>query len=150
MGFVSSIKNMNDFSNILILDFSIFRHDHEERFYPNWMIQYYETLTLEEQWMYFRAFRKIEAQLEKPEYLIDQLKWILKGTNIELEYYFFVQLMFDEDADIDDICKIGYFEQLYQTYNERFEKQLRKLLAYWKNLGSFYQRAKRILSCFNK
>lgn len=37
--------------------------------------------------------------------------------------------MFDEDADIDDICKIGYFEQLYQTYNERFEKQFEEAFS---------------------
>lgn len=69
------------------------------------------------------AFRKIEAQLEKPDYLIDQLKWILKGKTIEFEYDFYVQLMFDEDVDFYDLFKSGCFEQLYQTYNTRFDKE---------------------------
>gem|GEM_PF-5735834 len=129
VGFLSSNKNMNDFANIFTLDFSIFRHDHEERIYPNWMVRYVESATLEEQWIYFMAFRKIEAQLEKPDYLIDQLKWILKGKTIEFEYDFYVQLMFDEDVDFYDLFKSGCFEQLYQTYNTRFDKEYSEIVS---------------------
>lgn len=114
---------MDDFANSFTWDFLIFRHDHEERNYPNWMIRYFETLTLEEQWQYFKDFRQIEAQLETPAYFIDKLKWLLKAEIIELAYDFYVHLMFDPDADIEEIFQPGCFKHLYQSYNERFEEE---------------------------
>lgn len=113
---------MNSFESIDALDFSIFQYDHEQRIYPNWMVRHFESLALDERWHYFRSFRKLEEQLYRPEYLIDQLKWLLKSEPIELEYDFYVQLMCDPEIDMDELFKPGYFEVLDQKYGARFDQ----------------------------
>lgn len=93
------------------------------RLYPNWMLRYFGTLTLDEQWAYFLAYRSISNLLVKEDYLIDQLKWILKGSKIDLAFDFYVQLMCDPEADADELFKPGGFETLYEKYDDRFETE---------------------------
>jgi hypothetical protein len=111
---------MNIFSSIETLDFSVFCEEHELRLYPNWMLRYFDDLTLKEQWAYFLEYRSISNLLYKEDYLIDQLKWILKGSKIDLAFDFYVQLMFDPEADMDELFKPGSLETLYEKFNDRF------------------------------
>lgn len=118
---------MNDFASIEALEYSIFRHDHECRVYPNWMLRYFESLTGEEQWHYSLAYHKVKNQLVSEQYLVEQLKWILKWPKADLEYGLFIQFMFDPEHDIDDVFKRGRFEIWHDKYNERFEEEFSNL-----------------------
>lgn len=117
---------MNTFINGDDLDFLVFRFNHEEKNFPNWMIRYFNSLSEVDQWNYFNDFKKIESQLLSSSYLIDQLKWILKSDPVDLEYHFYVQLIFDPEADIDSLFKPGGFERLDQIYKERFDEEFQE------------------------
>lgn len=113
---------MNYFKSLTTLEFSIFQEEHTIRVYPNWMVRYFESLTEKEQWQYFLEYRQITHQLISESYFIDQLKWILKHTSIELEYDLYVQAILDPDFFKDDIFKPGKFDELDKRYGQRFKK----------------------------
>lgn len=119
---------MNDFRSIETIEFSIFRYDHESRIYPDWMIRYFEDLTYDEQWRYFLTYRKVANQLVTDDFLIEQLKWILKRPSFELEYDLYIQFMFHSDYACDDVFKCGTFERWVDKYNQRFEEEFNETL----------------------
>lgn len=111
---------MNDFSSIETLDFSVFYMEHELRLFPNWMLRYFETLSPNEQWTYFLSYRSLSTLMYSEDYLMDQLKWILKTPGFDLTYDFYVQLMFDPEADCQELFKPGGFESLDEQFSLRF------------------------------
>lgn len=120
---------MNDFASITTLEFSLFRQEHALRLYPNWMVRYFETLNEKEQWQYFLAYRHVRSQLVCEAYFVDQLKWILKNTSIELEYDLYVQAQLDPDFYPEDVFQPGRFEALDEKYAQRFTAQIRPVLT---------------------
>lgn len=72
--------------------------------------------------MYFLAYRQVTHQLISESYFMDQLKWMLKHSSLELEYGLYVQAMFDPDFFKDDVFKPGKFEELDKKYSHRFKK----------------------------
>lgn len=119
---------MKDLASIETFEFLIFRYDHNRRRYPNWMIRYFEDLNREEQWLYSLQYHKVAQQLVSEEYLIEQLKWILKRTDVELEYDLLIQFMFDEEHGIDEVFKPGIFDRWCGKYKDRFEEEFSETL----------------------
>lgn len=91
------------------------------------MVRYFDSLTHKEQWKYALSYHKAAEQLVSEKYLIEQLKWILKWPDFELEYSLFIQFMLDEEQDSYDVFKPGYFECWYDKYNQRFEAEFSEL-----------------------
>lgn len=115
--------NMNYFSNLTTLEFSVFQDEHLLGMYPNWMIRYFTSLTDGEKWAYFLDYRNVVNQMLSDYYLIDRLKWILKQPNIELEYDLYVQARFDPDFFADDVFKPDVWEKLNDQYSLRFKEE---------------------------
>lgn len=82
------------------------------------MVRYFESLTEKEQWQCFLEYRQVTNQLIYESYFIDQLKWILKHSSINLEYDLYVQAMLDPDFSEDDVK----FDELDKRYGQRFKK----------------------------
>lgn len=110
-------------SSLEALEFSVFQDEHVLRLYPNWMVRYFESLTEEEQWHYFLAYRKVADQMVSESYLVDQLKWILKQFPFELEYGLYVQAIFDPDFYESDVFQPGKWDKLQTKYAARFQKE---------------------------
>ncbi len=53
--------------------------------------------------------------------LIEQLKWILKHSFVELEYDLYVQTMLDPDFFESDVFKPGKWDELHKKYAPRFK-----------------------------
>lgn len=121
---MSSTKNMKRhyLSSLEALEFSVFQDEHALRIYPNWMVRYFESLTEKEQWDYFLAYRKVADQMVSESYLVDQLKWILKQTSIELEYDLCVKALFDPDFYESDIFRPGKWDKLQEKYAARLQQ----------------------------
>lgn len=85
-------------------------------------IRYFDTLMRREQWQYFVEYRKVADQMLSEQYLIDQLKWILKRSSIELEYDLYVQAMLDSDFFESDVFKPGKWDKLHEKYAPRFKQ----------------------------
>lgn len=118
---------MNDFKSIETLEFSVFRDEHKFRVYPNWMVRYFETLTKNEQWKYFLAYRNVANQMLSDSYLIDQLKWILKYPSIELEYDLYAKAQLDPDFYVEDVFLPGKWDELQEKYESRFQQEINLL-----------------------
>jgi hypothetical protein len=127
---------MNYFKSLATLEFSIFQEEHTIRVYPNWMVRYFESLTEKEQWQYFLEYRQVTHQLISESYFIDQLKWILKHSSIELEYDLYVQAMLDPDFSKDDVFKPGKFDALDKKYGQRFKKDFSTVFEPSESLAS--------------
>lgn len=127
---------MNYFKSLTTLEFSIFQEEHTLRIYPNWMVRYFESLTEKEQRQYFLEYRQVSDQLISESYFIDQLKWILKHSSIELEYDLYVQAILDPDFYVDDVFKSGKFDELNEKYGERFKKDFGPVLEQSESLAS--------------
>lgn len=104
------------------LEFSVFQDEHSLRIYPNWMVRYFDSLTKRGQWQYFLEYRKVADQMVSEHYLIEQLKWILKHSLIELEYDLYVQAMLDPDFFESDVFKPGKWDELHKKYAPRFKR----------------------------
>lgn len=113
---------MDCFRGLAALEFSVFQDEHVLRIYPNWMIRYFDSLTKNERWQYFLEYRKVAAQMVSEQYLIDQLKWILKHSSIELEYDLYVQAVLDPDFFECDVFKPGKWDELHKKYATRFKQ----------------------------
>lgn len=111
-------------SSLKALEFSIFQDDHRFRVYPNWMVRYFESLTEEEQWNYFLAYRKVADQMVSESYLVDQLKWILKNPSVELEYDLCVKALFDPDFYESDVFRPGKWDKLQEKYAARLQQEI--------------------------
>jgi hypothetical protein len=133
---LSSIVKMNYFTSLLTLEFSVFQEEHTLRIYPNWMVRYFDSLTKKEQWQYFLEYRKVADQMLSEQYFIDQLKWILKHSSIELEYDLYVQAMLDPDFCVDDVFKSGKFNELNEKYSQRFKKDFSPVFEQSESLAS--------------
>lgn len=117
-----------DFYSLENLEFSLFRHKHEMREYPNWMLRHFQTLTEKEQRAYFREFRHVTDQMYKEDYLVDCLKWILKYSPMDLEYDFYIQAKLDLDFYYPDIFKPGKWPELEKKYCDRFNEDVLSVL----------------------
>lgn len=124
MSFTKHMKR-HYLSSLEALEFSVFQDEHLLRLYPNWMVRYFESLTEEEQWHYFLAYRKVADQMVSESYLIDQLKWILKQLSIELEYGLYVQAIFDPEFDELDVFQPGKWDKLQTKYAARLHKEIK-------------------------
>lgn len=113
---------MNYFRSLAALEFSVFQDEHVLRIYPNWMVRYFDSLTKKEQWQYFLEYRKVADQMFSEQYLIDQLKWILKHSSVELEYDLYVQAVLDPDFFESDVFKPGKWDKLHEKHAPRFKK----------------------------
>src|SRR5699024_8948411 len=106
------------------------------RIYPNWMVRYFESLTEKEQWQYFLEYQKVAEQMLSEQYLIDQLKWILKRSSIELEYDLYVQAMLDPDFFESDVFKPGKWDILHKKYAPRYKREFSTVFETSKSLAS--------------
>ncbi len=113
---------MNYSKSLITLEFSVFQEEHRLGTYPNWMVRYFEILSEKEQWQYFLEYRQVTYQMISTSYFIDQLKWILKHSSIELEYDLYVQAMLDPDFSVNDVFQSGRFDELHKKYGQRFKE----------------------------
>lgn len=127
---------MNYFRSLATLEFSVFQDEHTQRIYPNWMVRYFDSLTRQEQWQYFLEYRKVADQMLSEQYLIDQLKWILKHSSIELEYDLYVQAMLDPDFFERDVFKPGKWDKLHKKYAPRFKQDFSTVFEPSESLAS--------------
>ncbi|AYW45727.1 hypothetical protein [Tetragenococcus koreensis] len=126
------VLDKKDVRNSDRLDFALFRKEHERGNYPGFMVNYFESLTLEEQRNYFRAYQTVRAQLRDEQDLIDHLlPFLQKGTvdpTFEREFFLYV-LFYGPNLDVSAIYRKEAFLELLNKYAQEVSNELEAMHA---------------------
>lgn len=112
--------------------FALFIEKHERDRYPDFMVNYFASLTSEEQRGYFEAYQLVRNQLREEQDLIDHLlPFLQKGTmdsTFEREFFLYV-LFFGPNLDVKAIYRKEAFLELLNQYGQEVSEVLEEMQA---------------------
>jgi len=116
-----------DLSHLDTVEFLLFVENHERGDYPSFMVEYFDSLTVEEQKHYFIAYQTVRNQLREEKDLVDNL-WSFLQTNtvdttFEREFLLYV-LFFGPNLDVREIYPPNVLQPLLNKYNQEISEIL--------------------------